>query len=139
MLDEIEAADGEPWDSIATREEQAVLHEELDSLPRRYREPIVLCYLQGLSHTETADELDLTLGVVNGRLTRGKQMLRMRLLKRGVAMSAAFAATSASVASAKVSTAGAASIASLVSITRGSRHPTSANVWPDRVIDLNCV
>ena len=41
----------ENWDG---HDVGAVLHEELRRLPERYRAPIVLCYLEGLTHEEAA-------------------------------------------------------------------------------------
>jgi RNA polymerase sigma factor (sigma-70 family) len=66
----------------------AVLHEELDRLPDTYRLPLLLCYLEGKSRDEAAQQLGVKTDVVRGRLARGRDRLRERLLKRGVALSA---------------------------------------------------
>jgi RNA polymerase sigma factor (sigma-70 family) len=66
----------------------AVLHEEIVQLPERYRTPIVLCYLEGLSHEEAALRMDRPVGTVRSRLARGRDRLRRRLAGRGVVPSA---------------------------------------------------
>ena len=46
--------------SPAERHDQAeVVHQELSRLPNKYREPIVLCYLEGLTHDEAAAAIEL--------------------------------------------------------------------------------
>ena len=62
----------------------ARLHEELTRLPAVYRAPVVLCYLEGLTHEEAARQLHWPVGTVKGRLARAKDMLRGRLWRRGM-------------------------------------------------------
>ncbi|QEH32380.1 ECF RNA polymerase sigma factor SigE [Aquisphaera giovannonii] len=70
----------EPTDDLA-----GVLHEELDRLPERLRAPILLCHLEGLSHEQAAEALAWPVGTVRSRLSRGRERLRGRLIRRGVA------------------------------------------------------
>ena len=61
------------------------LHEEIDRLPDRYRDPIVLCYLEGLSTEEAALRIGCPRGTVLSRLSRARDRLRDRLTRRGLA------------------------------------------------------
>ena len=63
--------------------------EELSRLPDEYRRPILLCYLDGLTHEQAANRLDWPVGTVKVRLVRGRRLLRERLDRRGVALGAA--------------------------------------------------
>jgi RNA polymerase sigma factor (sigma-70 family) len=62
----------------------ALLHEEIDRLPRGQRLPIVLCDLEGLSYEEAARHLGWTLPSLRHRLADGRQKLKSRLARRGV-------------------------------------------------------
>jgi RNA polymerase sigma factor (sigma-70 family) len=73
---------------LSWQEACAILHEELDRLPDTYRLPLLLCYLEGKSRDEAAQQLGVNADVVRGRLDRGRARLRGRLTKRGVALSA---------------------------------------------------
>jgi RNA polymerase sigma factor (sigma-70 family) len=73
---------------LSWREAVGVLHEELDKLPERYRLPLMLCYLEGLSRDETAQRLGLSLNAIRNRLERARSRLRARLQHRGITLSA---------------------------------------------------
>jgi RNA polymerase sigma factor (sigma-70 family) len=63
---------------------QPVLHEEIRRLPIKYREPVVLCYLESKTNEEAATQLSWPVGTVKARLSRARDMLRMRLARRGM-------------------------------------------------------
>jgi RNA polymerase sigma factor (sigma-70 family) len=81
-----------PADRAALREVCLILEEEVSRLPATAREPFVLCCLEGLSCAEVAGRLSLNEPAVRNRLSRARKMLRLRLARRGVSLSAAFAA-----------------------------------------------
>jgi RNA polymerase sigma factor (sigma-70 family) len=70
------------------RELRQVLDDELQRLPDRFRAPLVLCYLQGTTREEAAARLGCSAGAVKGMLERGRELLRSRLVRRGVTLSA---------------------------------------------------
>jgi RNA polymerase sigma factor (sigma-70 family) len=75
------------------RDLRPVLDEEVNRLPARYRLPFVLCYLQGKTNEEAARQLGCPKGTVLSRLSRARERLRARLVRRGVALSTAALAT----------------------------------------------
>ena len=67
---------------------QVALDEELRRLPEKFRTPLVLCHLEGLSRDEVARQLGVTDGQLRGRLYRAKERLRRRLVRRGFSLTA---------------------------------------------------
>jgi RNA polymerase sigma factor (sigma-70 family) len=66
----------------------ALLHEEIGRLSERFRTAIVLCDLEGLTEGQAAQRLGWPIGTVRSRLLRGRERLRGRLIRRGLAPSA---------------------------------------------------
>src|SRR5439155_3071806 len=79
------------------------LHEELDRLPEIHRQPLMFCYLEGLTRDEAAARLGRTGGSVKKSLERGRKLLRRRLTRRGVTLSAGLLAAVADSAKAGMS------------------------------------
>jgi RNA polymerase sigma factor (sigma-70 family) len=66
-----------------------ILYEEIGRLPDKYRIPLVLCYLEGKTNEQAAQQLGCPAGTVFSRLARARERLRSRLTRRGLAVSSA--------------------------------------------------
>ena len=78
--------DALPADDVASSDVQAVVHEEVRRLPDSYRSAVILCCLEGKTNEEAAALLRRPVGTVKSRLTRARELLRVRLTRRGMAL-----------------------------------------------------
>ena len=62
-----------------TRERDLALQSALRKLGESYRETVILRDIQGLTYEEIAEMLEITVGTVKSRLSRGREDLRKRL------------------------------------------------------------
>jgi len=68
-----------PFESVAHHEVQQRVEEELRKLAEPYRTTLILRDLEDMSYEEIAEVLEVSLGTVKSRLTRGREALRQRL------------------------------------------------------------
>ena len=76
--------DDEPsaHERLEKEEVQVILHEEMDRLPEKFRIALTLFYVQELSYEEMTAVLEMPLGTVKTNLSRGRLLLRKRVLAR---------------------------------------------------------
>ena len=77
------------WTPPEDRESVDILHQEIERLPRIYREPIVVCYLEGMTLEMAARHLRCPIGTLGVRLMRARERLKSRLSRRGITAPAA--------------------------------------------------
>jgi RNA polymerase sigma-70 factor (ECF subfamily) len=69
-----------PYDQAVQSQSRERLEEALRQLPEAYRTVVVLREIEGFAYEEISEILDLQLGTVKSRLTRGRTALRSLLL-----------------------------------------------------------
>ena len=103
LPDQVAASEPDPLDVIAQASDLASLDEELNQLPQKYRDVLVMSYFAQQTNQEIADQLNESKGAVDGRIRDARRMLRVRLARRGVevgvlALATAYVQSSASAA-----------------------------------------
>jgi RNA polymerase sigma factor (sigma-70 family) len=83
----------DPLHEVVWRDLRLMLDEEVERLPWVYREPFLLCYMEGKTNEEAARLLGCPKGTVLSRLSRARERLRVRLARRGLGLSAGLVAT----------------------------------------------
>jgi RNA polymerase sigma factor (sigma-70 family) len=78
------ASGADPLAETSWGEVRRLLDEELNALPERLRGPLVLCYLEARTQGEAARSLGVSVSTLKRRLERGRELLRRRLLRRGI-------------------------------------------------------
>jgi RNA polymerase sigma factor (sigma-70 family) len=74
---------------VAWRELRMLVDEELSRMPEKCRVSFVLCCLEGKTHEQAAREAGWPTGSMSRWLARSRTLLRRRLARRGIVMSAA--------------------------------------------------
>jgi RNA polymerase sigma-70 factor (ECF subfamily) len=69
-----------PEDIVARASDAQWLRGCIDALPREYREVVVLRELEELSYKEISAIVDIPIGTVMSRLSRGRDLLQQRML-----------------------------------------------------------
>jgi RNA polymerase sigma-70 factor (ECF subfamily) len=90
----IETVPDEVVDSVVV--DQELLQAAINELPEVYKLVVLAFYFEDLSYREIAERLDLPVGTVMSRLSRGKNLLRSRLLEAECAPAGGAEAASAS-------------------------------------------
>ena len=85
---EMKAAKSRPTQARQWNDIRDVIDHELDRLPAKYRPLLILVYLQGHSIEEAAKLLDSNASTLRTQLSRARDLLRGRLLKRGIGIGA---------------------------------------------------
>lgn len=91
MIDE-PSHEPSPLKEIGDVYEQQVLDEELQRLPEHFRDALVMHFLEGLTYDQTAAALNVSTGVIEGRIKRGKRELHLRMVRRGIEFGAVMVA-----------------------------------------------
>jgi RNA polymerase sigma factor (sigma-70 family) len=75
------------------REMQAIMDQEIQRLPSLSRECLVRCYLEGQTNEQVACALGYPAGSMSRHLARARDLLRERLVRRGLVLPASLFAT----------------------------------------------
>jgi RNA polymerase sigma factor (sigma-70 family) len=83
----------DPQEAAIWNELRPILHEEVNWLPVKFGILVILSYMEGKTNEEVAELLQCPVGTVKGRLSHARELLRRRLMQRGMVLSAAFLMT----------------------------------------------
>ena len=83
LADALAAADASPFVEAARRQLRDRVEAALRTVPEPFREVVVLREIEGFGYDEIAEILDVNLGTVKSRLTRGRTALREALRLSG--------------------------------------------------------
>jgi RNA polymerase sigma-70 factor (ECF subfamily) len=78
----LEGMNKEKWveDILELRDRQAIVREQLEQLPTKYRMVLILRHLQEMTYEEMATVLSIPVGTVKTHLFRARNLLKERLL-----------------------------------------------------------
>lgn len=70
-----ESPEHDPLGQLESREAKRLLKEAVEKLPEKYKTPVILCYMEGLSYQEIGDIIGISLNNTKIRIFRAKKML----------------------------------------------------------------
>jgi RNA polymerase sigma-70 factor (ECF subfamily) len=77
----VEPAQSNPEDILSGRGMEGEVESALNKLPEEFREAIMLVDVEELSYQEVAGVLDVPIGTVKSRVSRGRAILREALTR----------------------------------------------------------
>jgi RNA polymerase sigma-70 factor, ECF subfamily len=80
-LDDVQEPKSRPTDHVEDESRNRLIRQAVRTLPAKYREVLVLFYFHDMSVASAARSLSLPEGTVKARLSRGRTMLRRKLLR----------------------------------------------------------
>ncbi len=80
-LDDQIAIDEPFWDEVHWRSQVHRILEELDRLPEEFKLAVTLCDIEQMTYDEAAIAMNVPIGTVRSRLSRGRALVRARLMK----------------------------------------------------------
>ncbi len=83
LADALATSDASPFDCAVRSELKERIAAALQTLPEAFREVVVLREIEGFGYEEIAEMLQVNLGTVKSRLTRGRAALREALVASG--------------------------------------------------------
>jgi RNA polymerase sigma-70 factor, ECF subfamily len=72
------------FDCLAKKELSDYVWNAVDCIPVKYRELILMRYLQGLKYEEIAEITDLPVGTIKNRIFKAKELLKLEIEKDGM-------------------------------------------------------
>lgn len=82
-------ADSSSPDDVSWSELRQGIDAELAAMPEELRAPLLLCYFDGMTQDEAARQLGWKPRTLKARMQRGRALLRRRLTRRGITLTAA--------------------------------------------------
>lgn len=79
LSDSIRGSQPDPEEDAMFQERRRVLRTALSAMPSIFREVVVLCDVEGFDYETIAETLDISIGTVKSRLSRGREELRRRV------------------------------------------------------------
>ncbi len=131
MVEQVNPAWQAAWNEV-----QELVDEEVQRLPDKYREPFILSHLEHLSCVQVARRLGLKEGTVWSRLAEARKLLRTRLTRRGVALSAVLSATAVAPGPASASLPAGLIASTLIAATSYKGSVTTTGVVSKQVAEL---